>query len=508
MKDIKIPIISGLSIAATLALIPSQLLAEKATATVTSNGSPSTFKNSSNTNWSGGFQSKAGTHGAPNNNIVTITGNSSGTDMSGYIVYGGGIGDGSGHTGGVCVGTNCKFEQTIAATNNTLNINNDATVWIAVGGEGKGARDNTVNITNSTVRGAVLGGNGTWFGQPRDSGDAIHNVVNISGSSKVLFQGYGGFNNTSVMGGRATGTNQAINNEVNISGTPTIAGKVAGAAVENGNAEGNKVTITGAVTLGNGDTTVNGVIASASNAATLKDNTVTFDNENAKMIGNAGVFGANGNNAGIGDPAGKATAEGNGVILRNGSIESDGKGTIFTTSSCLLAPHRNQPMTRAEIEERLLKTLHAVRIVWIEHGKLEGDDTDGHIDTTVRLAPDDTLLYIYSDENDKHFADFQAMENQLKALRTLEDKPYRLLRLPFPEAIYDNGVRLPATYANFVILNHSVLCPTYAQPYRDGLAMSQLQKAFPGRKIIGIDARTVIRQHGSLHCLTMQFPKI
>ena len=195
-------------------------------------------------------------------------------------------------------------------------------------------------------------------------------------------------------------------------------------------------------------------------------------------------------------------------VLEGGSIESDGKGTIFTTSSCLLAPHRNQPMTRAEIEERLLKTLHAVRIVWIEHGKLEGDDTDGHIDTTVRLAPDDTLLYIYSDENDEHFADFQAMENQLKALRTLEDKPYRLLCLPFPEAIYDNGVRLPATYANFVILNHSVLCPTYAQPYRDGQAMSQLQKAFPGRKIIGIDARTVIRQHGSLHCLTMQFPKI
>ncbi|WP_295097958.1 hypothetical protein, partial [uncultured Campylobacter sp.] len=335
MKDIKIPIISGLSIAATLALIPSQVLAEKATARVTSNGSPSTFKNSSNTNWSGGFQSKAGTHGAPNNNIVTITGDPSGTDMSGYIVYGGGIGDGSGHTGGVCVGNNCIFEQTTAATNNKLNINNGATVWIAVGGEGKGAKDNTVNITNSTVRGAVLGGNGTWNNQARDSGDAIRNIVTISGSSKVLFQGYGGFNNTSVMGGRATGTNQANNNEVNISDTPTIAGKIAGAAVENGNAEGNKVTITGAVTLGNGDTTVNGVIASASNAATLKDNTVTFDNENAKMIGNAGVFGANGNNAGIHDPAGKATAEGNGVILRNGSIESDGgmAGSYMVTTS-------------------------------------------------------------------------------------------------------------------------------------------------------------------------------
>ena len=195
-------------------------------------------------------------------------------------------------------------------------------------------------------------------------------------------------------------------------------------------------------------------------------------------------------------------------VLEGGSIESDGKGTIFTTACCLLAPHRNQPMTREDIERKLLETLHAERIVWLEHGQLLGDDTDGHIDTTVRLAPNDTLLYIYSDENDVHFADFQALEDQLKTLRTLEGKPYHLLRLPFPEPIYDNEERLPATYANFVILNHHVLYPTYAQPERDRLAMQQLQKAFPDRKVIGIDARTVIRQHGSLHCLTMQYPKL
>lgn len=194
-------------------------------------------------------------------------------------------------------------------------------------------------------------------------------------------------------------------------------------------------------------------------------------------------------------------------VLEGGSIESDGKGTIFTTACCLLAPHRNQPMTRKEIEERLLKSLHAQRIIWIEHGQLKGDDTDGHIDTTVRLAPNDTLLYIYSDEDDEHFADFKAMEDQLKSLRTCDGKPYQLLRLPFPKAIYEGEERLPATYANFVILNHHVLCPTYAQPERDHLAMQQLQKAFPNHKIIGIDARTVIRQHGSLHCLTMQYPK-
>ena len=195
-------------------------------------------------------------------------------------------------------------------------------------------------------------------------------------------------------------------------------------------------------------------------------------------------------------------------VLEGGSIESDGKGTIFTTACCLLAPHRNQPMTREDIERKLLETLHAERMIWLEHGQLLGDDTDGHIDTTVRLAPNDTLLYIYSDEDDVHFADFQALEDQLKTLRTLEGKPYHLLRLPFPEPIYDNEERLPATYANFVILNHHVLCPTYAQPERDRLAMQQLQKAFPDRKVIGIDARTVIRQHGSLHCLTMQYPKL
>ena len=165
-------------------------------------------------------------------------------------------------------------------------------------------------------------------------------------------------------------------------------------------------------------------------------------------------------------------------------------------------------MTREDIERKLLETLHAERMVWLEHGQLLGDDTDGHIDTTVRLAPNDTLLYIYSDEEDVYFADFQALEDQLKTLRTLEGKPYHLLRLPFPEPIYDNEERLPATYANFVILNHHVLCPTYAQPERDRLAMQQLQKAFPDRKVIGIDARTVIRQHGSLHCLTMQYPKL
>lgn len=196
------------------------------------------------------------------------------------------------------------------------------------------------------------------------------------------------------------------------------------------------------------------------------------------------------------------------LVLEGGSIESDGRGTVFTTSQCLLAPNRNQPLSQTEIEEQLRRRLHAERIVWLDHGNLIGDDTDGHIDTIVRLAPDDTLLYIGSDDmNDEQFEDFNALEQQLKQLKTADGRPYRLLRLPMPTAIYDDGERLPATYANFVIMNGAVMVPTYDQPEKDQEALRTIGLAFPGRDIIGVDSRTVIRQHGSLHCLTMQFPE-
>ena len=202
-------------------------------------------------------------------------------------------------------------------------------------------------------------------------------------------------------------------------------------------------------------------------------------------------------------------------VLEGGSIETDGRGTIFTTSQCLLAPHRNQPLTKDEIESELKRRLHAHRVVWLDHGTLTGDDTDGHIDTIVRCAPDDTLVYVGCDDtSDEQYADFQALEQQLQALRTNEGHPYRLLRLPMPDAIFEEheeengeqGERLPATYANFLILNGAVLVPTYGQPEKDSEAMQILQQAFPEREIVPIDARTIIRQHGSVHCLTMQIP--
>ena len=195
-------------------------------------------------------------------------------------------------------------------------------------------------------------------------------------------------------------------------------------------------------------------------------------------------------------------------VLEGGSIESDGRGTIFTTSCCLLAPHRNQPLTREEIEQRLKDCLCAERVLWIDHGHLEGDDTDGHIDTLVRIAPDDTLLHVGCDDpTEEYYEDLQLMEQQLRTFRTIDGRPYQLRRLPLPRAVYDeDGERLPATYANFLVVNGAVLCPTYACPDLDAEALSIIGQAFPGRDIVGIDCRSIIRQHGSLHCCTMQFP--
>lgn len=196
----------------------------------------------------------------------------------------------------------------------------------------------------------------------------------------------------------------------------------------------------------------------------------------------------------------------NDFVLEGGSIESDGRGTIFTTTQCLMAPHRNQPLTRHGIEERLMDMLGADRIMWIDYGRLEGDDTDGHIDTLVRTAPDDTLLYVAcADTADSHYAELRLMEEQLRTFRTLDGRPYRLLRLPMPRPVYDGGDRLPATYANFVIINDAVIYPTYGQPDNDAEAARVIAEAFPGRRLIGIDSLTVVRQHGSLHCCTMQY---
>jgi agmatine/peptidylarginine deiminase len=194
-------------------------------------------------------------------------------------------------------------------------------------------------------------------------------------------------------------------------------------------------------------------------------------------------------------------------VLEGGSIESDGAGTLLTTSECLLSPNRNAYMDRTQIESYLKSTFHVQQVLWLDHGYLAGDDTDSHIDTLARLCPHDTIAYVEcTDTADEHYEALQAMKEQLATFRTLGGKPYRLIALPMADCIIEDGERLPATYANFLIMNDAVLYPTYAQPDNDRKAAEALREAFPGRQIVGIDCRALIRQHGSLHCVTMQYP--
>ena len=196
-------------------------------------------------------------------------------------------------------------------------------------------------------------------------------------------------------------------------------------------------------------------------------------------------------------------------VLEGGALESDGAGTLLTTSECLLSPNRNGEWTRPVIEEYLKRTFGLQRILWLDHGYLAGDDTDSHIDTLARFADEDTIVYVQcSDSEDEHYEALRKMEAQLQTFTTIGGKPYNLLPLPMPEAVYDeNGVRLPATYANFLILNDAILYPTYRQPLNDKKAFEILRQAFPNREVVGIDCSPLIRQHGSLHCVTMQYPR-
>lgn len=191
------------------------------------------------------------------------------------------------------------------------------------------------------------------------------------------------------------------------------------------------------------------------------------------------------------------------LVLEGGSIDSDGEGTILTTERCLLNPNRNPHLSKAQIEQRLKDEFGATTILWLKHGYLAGDDTDAHIDTLARFCPGRTIAYVACDDpTDEHYDELKTMEQELQAF-----DGYRLLPLPWPSAKYEeDGERLPATYANFLVINGAVLVPTYHDP-NDSQALEVVGNAFPGREIIGIDCHTLIRQHGSLHCVTMQMPK-
>ncbi|ALM52156.1 agmatine deiminase family protein [Halomonas huangheensis] len=201
--------------------------------------------------------------------------------------------------------------------------------------------------------------------------------------------------------------------------------------------------------------------------------------------------------------------EGHDLILEGGALETDGLGTLLTTEACLLNPNRNAQLSRAEVEQQLHDRLGIERVLWLRHGHLEGDDTDSHIDTLARFCSPDTIAYVRCDDpTDAHYAELQAMERELEALTQADGSPYRLIALPWPGACTDadDGHRLPATYANFLIINGAVLVPIYGDR-KDRDALNALAEAFPRHDILAVDASAAIRQHGSLHCLTMQWPR-
>ncbi len=194
-------------------------------------------------------------------------------------------------------------------------------------------------------------------------------------------------------------------------------------------------------------------------------------------------------------------------VLEGGSVETDGAGTVMTTTRCLLNPNRNPACSKTQIESQLAARLGADQVLWLEHGHAEGDDTDAHIDTLARFCSPDTIAYTACDQpDDPLLAEFASMAEQLATFRNGSGQPYRLVPLPIPAPIRsEEGDRLPATYANFLIINKAVLVPVYNDP-ADRLALERLADCFPSREIVPIDCVPLIRQYGSLHCMTMQFP--
>jgi agmatine deiminase len=195
------------------------------------------------------------------------------------------------------------------------------------------------------------------------------------------------------------------------------------------------------------------------------------------------------------------------LVLEGGSIETDGQGTVLTTSHCLLTPTRNAKMDRSKFADMFAQYFGIKRVLWLDHGELKGDDTDGHIDTLARFCDEHTIAYVACrDTRDAHYESLHALEQQLRRFRTAQGEPYALKALPLPKPIHNHlGERLPATYANFLIINDAVLTPIYNVD-SDQKALDTLQSCFPDREIIGIDCVPLIQQFGSLHCITMQLP--
>jgi agmatine/peptidylarginine deiminase len=194
------------------------------------------------------------------------------------------------------------------------------------------------------------------------------------------------------------------------------------------------------------------------------------------------------------------------TVMEGGSIDTDGHGSLLTTSQCLITDTRNVQMQKPQWEQLFADRFGIKQTLWLDHGGLIGDDTDSHVDMLARFCDPNTIAYTCcEDESDVHFEPLQQMQQQLAAFTSISGQPYRLVGLPLPKAIIDHGERLPASYANFLILNKAVFVPCYDDP-ADEIALSRLQECFPEHQIIGVRARALIQQYGSLHCATMQIP--
>lgn len=190
-------------------------------------------------------------------------------------------------------------------------------------------------------------------------------------------------------------------------------------------------------------------------------------------------------------------------VLEGGGVESNGVDAILTTSSCMLNKSRNPHLSKERINEKLHEYFGATKILYLEHGYLAGDDTDSHVDTLARFISENAIMYVKcEDENDEHFEELRLMEGELQTIA--KEHAYELIALPMTDGVYYEDERLPATYANFLFVNGAVLVPIYGVG-QDEKALSIFRNAFKDREIVAIDCSVLIRQHGSLHCVTMNF---
>jgi agmatine deiminase len=196
-----------------------------------------------------------------------------------------------------------------------------------------------------------------------------------------------------------------------------------------------------------------------------------------------------------------------GIVMEGGSVEFNGAGTLITSTACLLNPNRNPDLNQEQIEKYLVNFYGIEQVLWVSDG-IVGDDTDGHIDDTVRFINTDTVLTVIEDAKDDE--NFELLKNNLKQLnqmRLLNGKQLNIIELPMPDPVIWDGQRLPASYANFYIANKSVIVPTF-RCHKDEKALQIIQDCFPDRQVVGIDSTDIIWGLGSFHCLSQQEPAV